>query len=100
MPDYTKDFNRIERAIQSNHDFVTCEKCKSNYFEVVEAIKVLQTDTCAIGSAPRNYSRLSMHVLRCMKCGELHELAINPDSSFQELSEYEDFIKAIKSSQE
>jgi hypothetical protein len=56
-------------------DAMYCQKCKCTWWQKIHAVKIDANKFCTLGQEP--VSEASFVILKCVRCGELHEPPIS-----------------------
>lgn len=79
-------------------EFLTCQECGSDWMETVHAIRVDRNKINSLGQAPM--AEASATVLRCVRCGELHEPPVNRVFNHPESKVYDEFLDTLQEPEE
>ena len=75
-------------------EYLECVKCKSDWMEKVSAGRFDKNKLTTIGQEP--VVEMSFTILRCVRCGELHEPPINRGFSHPDSDKYDDLLDTLK----
>lgn len=75
-----------------NEDVVKCKTCGCTWTEQIDVAQFRESHNVLLGQTVPKYNDFVFRVLKCVKCGELHEphVQIGPRDSFHQA--YNDFL--------
>ena len=78
--------------------FIECTKCKSQWFEQIEALKVNADIDVSLGQKTLYLNNMPQIVLRCLRCNDFQELPVNLSGVAKPLQEiYFDLRSTLES---
>jgi len=94
------DFERQQIAAMRGpkQELIICAECGSKWFETVQ---VAQFDANKIGTIGQNpLMEVSYSILRCIRCGELHEPPVNRTFNHPEAKKYDELLDTLEEPEE
>lgn len=80
-------------------DLVKCVACACTWFEQIQAVQVDKFHTVIIGQEVPHKSPVPFQLLRCIRCGELHEPNISAGPQDVAKSKYDEFLDDMETDQ-